>query len=427
MNDHLIHFSNRNVLFEDLKHFLENHREAGEKLAVMLISIDRFRRLNTVFGYQKGDDLLEAFADRLDHISRDKDYIARMGNSEFLLVLPQIMNAGHVTLAAHKIINSLQETFVLDDTEHKVTAHIGISLFPEHADSVSELVQKAEIALMSARNSASIFSIYSEESKELDVSAWDIEGDLEEAIEKDEFELYYQPQISIQTGIVFGAEALIRWKTKGRGYIRPDIFIKIAEKSGQIEAITWWTINRALREVSEWPKTWTPLKVAVNVSAVVLKDVAFVSSVKSALSIWGVSSEQLILEITESALMEDTTSSIITLEELKSLGVGISIDDFGTGYSSMAYFKNIPANEIKIDQSFVFYMLKNEMDQHVVNTIIELAHGFSLKVVAEGVEDVDTYNALKELGCDIAQGFYLAKPMPQTEFIKWVEDYKIQR
>ena len=179
--------------------------------------------------------------------------------------------------------------------------------------------------------------------------------------------------------------------------------------------------------MSEWPKTWTPLKVAVNVSAVVLKDVAFVSSVKSALSIWGVSSEQLILEITESALMEDTTSSIITLEELKSLGVGISIDDFGTGYSSMAYFKNIPANEIKIDQSFVFYMLKNEMDQHVVNTIIELAHGFSLKVVAEGVEDVDTYNALKELGCDIAQGFYLAKPMPQTEFIKWVEDYKIQR
>jgi len=427
MNDHLIHFSNRNVLFEDLKHFLDKHQEAGEKLAIMLVNIDRFRRLNTVFGYQVGDELLEAFAHRLDHISRDKDYIARMGNSEFLLVLPQIMNAGHATLAAHKVLNSLSEPFLLNGTEHKITAHIGISIFPEHADGVSELIQKAEIALMMARNSASTFSIYSDENKQIDVNAWDIEGDLDIALENDEFDLFYQPQISLQTGIVFGAEALIRWKSKDRGYIRPDIFINIAEQSGQIEAITWWTLNRALREVVQWPKAWKPLKVAVNISAVVLKDISFVDSVKSALSIWGVPSEQLTLEITESALMEDTTSSFITLEELKALGVGISIDDFGTGYSSMAYFKNIPANELKIDQSFVFYMMKNAMDQHVVNTVVELAHGFSLKVVAEGVEDEQTYEALKELGCDIAQGFYLARPMPQADFIQWLQDYEIQR
>jgi diguanylate cyclase (GGDEF)-like protein len=427
MNDHLIHFANRSVLFDDLKHFLDRHRDAGETLAIMLINIDRFRRLNTVFGYQVGDELLEVFANRLDNISRDKDYIARMGNSEFLLVLPQIMNAGHATLAAHKILNSLAENFVLQNSEHKITAHIGVSLFPEHANDVSELMQKAEIALMSARNSAQAFAVYTDENKQFDVSAWDIEGDLDAALENDEFELYYQPQISIQTGIVFGAEALIRWNNKQRGFIRPEIFISMAEHSGHINAITWWTLNRALREVLEWPRAWKPLKVAVNVSALILKDIAFVDSVKSALSIWGVPAAQLTLEITESTLMEDTTSSIITLEELKTLGVGISIDDFGTGYSSMAYFKNIPANELKIDQSFVFYMLKNDMDMHVVNTIIELAHGFNLKVVAEGVENKETYVVLKELDCDIAQGFYLAKPMPQAEFIKWLENYEIQR
>jgi len=426
MNDHLIHFSNRNVLFEDLKHFLDKHQQAGEKLAIVLVNIDHFRRLNTVFGYQVGDELLEAFAHRLDHISRDKDYIARMGNSEFLLVLPQIMNTGHATLAAHKILNSLSEPFILNNTEHKISAHIGISIYPENADSVSELIQKAEVALISARNSASTFAIFSEENKQLDVYAWDMEGELDAAIENEEFELYYQPQISLQTGIVFGAEALIRWKNKDRGYVRPDIFIGIAEQSGQIDAITWWTVNRALREINDWPKTWRPLKVAVNISAKILKDVAFVDSIKSALNIWGVSAEQLILEITESALMEDTTTSIITLEELKALGVGISIDDFGTGYSSMAYFKNIPANELKIDQSFIFYMLKNDMDQHVVNTIIELAHGFNLKVVAEGVENQETYEALKQLGCDVVQGFYLAEPMPQTEFIEWLQNYEIE-
>lgn len=427
MNDHQIHFSNRSVLFEDLKHFLDKHREMGEKLAIMLVNIDHFRRLNTVFGYEVGDELLEAFEDRLDQMSRDKDYIIRMGNSEFLLVLPQMMNSGHASLAAHKILNGLSEPFYLNETEHKISVHIGVAIFPDHADNVSALVQKTEIALMSARNSASTFAIYSEDNKQLDINAWDIEGDLDAALENDEFELNYQPQVSIQTGIVFGAEALIRWKSEDRGYIRPDIFIKLAEQSGQIEAITWWVLNRALREVVEWPKAWKPLKVAVNISAVVLKDISFVDSVKSALNIWGVSSEQLVLEITESALMEDTTSSFITLEELKALGVGISIDDFGTGYSSMAYFKNIPANELKIDQSFIFYMLKNEMDQHVVNTVIELAHGFNLRVVAEGIEDQDTFESLKNLGCDVGQGFHIAKPMPQKELINWLQNYEIER
>ena len=192
----------------------------------------------------------------------------------------------------------------------------------------------------------------------------------------------------------------------------------------QIHSITWWTINAALRLIKDWPDTFVPLKVAVNLSAKVLRDPDLVDSVRSALSIWDTEHHRLTLEITESALMEDMSTSFITLDELKSLGVNISIDDFGTGYSSMAYFKYIPANELKIDQSFVRYMLENSMDEHIVKTVIEMAHGFDIDVIAEGVENKETYEALKELGCNIAQGYYLAKPMPQEQFIDWLNHYK---
>jgi len=423
MPDKSLHLKSRAALFENMESFLEEHKKSGDILALLLINIDNFRRLNTVFGYKAGDELLTLFAQRINSFSREKDYIARMGNSEFLLVLPEIKNSGHASLAAHKVLRSLSEPFILDGKEHNISVNIGLSLFPEHSDSVSELIQKAEIALISARNSAEPFVVYSDEKKDITVYAWDIEGELDKAIENDELHLYYQPQISIQTGMLFGAEALLRWKNEERGFIRPDIFIPIAEKSGQIHEITWWTINTALRQVVEWPKPWRPLKVAVNISAKLLNDFSFVDAVRSALSVWEVSPKQLLLEITESALMEDYSRSMIALEELKSIGVGISLDDFGTGYSSMAYFKNIPADELKIDQSFVFHMLSNAMDQHVVNTVIELAHGFNLKVVAEGVENVETLEKLKELNCDIAQGFYVAKAMPQKEFIQWVNKF----
>ena len=223
---------------------------------------------------------------------------------------------------------------------------------------------------------------------------------------------------------MLGAEALIRWNNKTRGYIRPDLFIPIAEKSGQIHDITSWTINTALRLIKDWPNMETPLTVAINISARVLRDHDLVDYIKSALNIWNADPGRLILEITESALMEDITTSFETLDELREVGLNISIDDFGTGYSSMAYFKNIPASELKIDQSFISYMLENAMDQHIVKTIITMAQGFNLKVVAEGIENLRTFNALKELGCDVAQGYYLARPMPQKEFIQWLNNYQ---
>lgn len=424
MSEHPVFIDDRDTFLAKLHSFLQQHHESGNKLALVLVKIHRFRRINMIFGHEGGDQVLAEFIERLRKMCRARDYIARFGNSEFILVLPQIMNEGHAALAATKLHNTLLEPFNIKGKSQTITASIGISIFPDHAGDVSSLIKNAEIALVDARNNPRLFSIYSENIAGKDIYSLDIESELDKAVDNDELSLYFQPQVNIQTGELCGAEALIRWLHPEKGFIRPDIFIPIAEHSGQIHKLTWWTLNTALRLIKQWPDNLSNVKLALNISTKVLKDLTFVDSVKSALKLWNVNSNRLTLEITESALIEDLTTSFITLEELKALGFGISIDDFGTGYSSMAYFKNIPAIELKIDQSFVFYMMENAMDRHIVTTIIGLAHGFDLNVVAEGIENAETFAALKNLGCNIAQGYYLAKPMPQSEFIEWMKQYK---
>lgn len=415
--------ADRRQLFSELEHFIADHRSSKKKLALLLININHFRQINIVYGHQAGDQVLVEFVRRLDDACRDQDFIARMGNSEFVVVLPEIINEGHATLAAHKLLNAVDELFQLDDKRHRVTANMGVALFPDHGHDVLSLVQKAEIALLESRNSSQLYNIYTERPSGNSFNSWAIEVDLQNADEQDEFELFFQPQVCLKSGCIFGAEALIRWNNHDKGYVRPDLFIPVAEKSGQIHDITWWTINAALRMMQEWPTFQRQLAVAVNISPRILRDPGFVESVRSSLNIWGVDPQYLILEITESALMEDTSVSFAALEELKSIGLGISIDDFGTGYSSMSYFKYIPANELKVDQSFVFNMMENRMDQHIVKTIVEMAHGFDLKVVAEGIENKETLQALREFGCDAAQGYHLARPMPQSAFIDWLNSY----
>lgn len=414
----------REKSFDQLGTLINTHKVESKTLALLFIEINHFRQFNIAHGYLNGDRLLQEFYRRLDALSREQDYIARIGNSEFILVLPEVFNEGHASLAAIKVLNSLNEAVDLDHLKINITATIGIALFPQHATDTQDLLKKAEIALTNARKSIQLYSIYSEKPNEVTTNTWDIESELQCAIDEGQFELYFQPQVYLKTGRVFGAEALIRWKNEQRGFIRPDIFIPIAEKSGHILDITIWTINAALWSVKHWPKTESHLKVAVNLSTKVLGETGLLESITNAINIHGLEFNQLTLEITESAMVENVSTSFAALDELKSLGLNISIDDFGTGYSSMAYFKNIPANELKIDQVFVRYMLENPMDKHIVKTLIKMAQGFNLEVVAEGIEDRQTFNSLKELGCDIAQGYYLAKPMPQSDFIDWLENYK---
>ena len=417
---------NRESLIIKLEECIISHRHQSKRFALLLININHFRRFNVSQGYQIADTLLTAFASRLAELSRDQDYIARIGNSEFAMILPEVHNEGHASLAAIKLIGSLNEPFNLDNLKIQATADIGIVVFPDHAEDIENLFRNAELALSDARENRQSFAVYSSQTKTLDSNYWNLESELLDAIEKDQFELYFQPQILLDSREIFGAEALIRWENEDKGFIRPEIFIPFAEQSGQIYEISEWTINSALWLIKIWPQTVKPLKVAVNISTKMLKEPGFVEFVTSAVKIHGVEYGRLTLEITESALVEDMSTSFNVLDEFKSLGINISIDDFGTGYSSMAYFKNIPANELKIDQSFIRYMLDNEMDQHIVKTVIQMAKGFDLTVVAEGIENQETFDALNRLGCDIAQGYHLAKPMPQEEFLTWLNNYSVE-
>jgi diguanylate cyclase (GGDEF)-like protein len=417
---------NRESLIIKLEECIISHKDQSKRFALLLININHFRRFNINQGYQIADTLLTAFSSRLAELSRDQDYIARIGNSEFAMILPEVHNEGHASLAAIKLIGSLNEPFNLDNVKIRATADIGIVVFPDHAEDIKNLFRNAELALSDARESNQSFAVYSSQLKTPDANYWNLESELQDAIDKDQFELYFQPQVSLDSREIFGAEALIRWKNGDKGFIRPDIFIPVAEQSGQIYEITEWTINSALWLITSWPQTAKPLKVAVNISTKMLKEPGFVEFVTSAVRIHSVEYDRLTLEITESALVEDMSASFNILDEFKSLGINISIDDFGTGYSSMAYFKNIPANELKIDQSFISYMLENQMDQHIVKTVIQMAKGFDLTVVAEGIEDQETFDALNRLGCDIAQGYHLAKPMPQEEFLTWLNNYSVE-
>jgi len=417
-------FADRHSMLQKLQQYITGYLAEDKKLAILLIKINNFRQLNIIYGYPSADQFLIEFSQRLRSVCRKQDYIARIGNAEFIMILPEIINEGHVTLAANKILNSLNAPFPLAESQHKITANMGIAIFPDHAVEIISLMQKAELALISSQKSAKSFNIYKPKDQLKYFDSWDIEDELNNAQELDEFQLFFQPQVNLKTGELFGAEALIRWNNKNKGFVRPDIFIPIAEDSGQIDDITWWTINAALRCIRDWPVNEIPLKVAVNLSAKVLNNPELIHSIRSALSIWGTDPELLTLEVTESALMDDMDSSFIVLDELRSFGLNISIDDFGTGYSSMAYFKYIPANELKIDQSFIRYMLENDMDQHIVKTVIDMAHGFDIKVVAEGVENEETLLSLKESGCDIAQGYHIAKPMSQDDFIKWLNNFE---
>ena len=414
----------REAFFNKLEELLQTSKQGADAqpFALLLIRLDQFRKFNAQHGYQSGDLLLNAFSDFLNSTKRPQDYLARIGSADFVLVLEGVGHEGLANLAATKLFEKLKTPLDIPGDKIPVQAHSGIVLYPSHAESVETLLQRAELALDNARRQSRPYLIYQEMENREESEDWGIQYDLYRAIEQDQFELYFQPQVSLQSGVLFGAEALIRWQNGSKGFIRPDIFIPIAEKSGQIAEITEWTLNSALWFIEDWCRQFSPIRVAVNISTRMLDEPDFKDLVRNAVNLHGVDFQHLTLEITESALLEDLASSVALLEDLKRLGVNVSIDDFGTGYSSLAYFKELPANELKIDRSFVQYMLENAMDQHIVKSIIHLADGFNLDVVAEGIEDKESYEYLRQTGCDIAQGYYIAKPMPREEFIHWATD-----
>ncbi len=345
-----------------------------------------------------GDILLKTFAERIQGILKEKDTAARISGSKFALLLTSIMNSGHATLAANKILMILDEPFIMDGKNVNIKASIGIALHPEHANSAEMLFRNSEKALDQAKSSHSNYHIYCKDSDTLVQSNLILEKELKDAIENDELVMHYQPQISLQSQEVCGIEALVRWRHPTNGVIAPDRFISLAESCGLIEPLTLWTLNTTLRHCSPCFENRDDFSVSINLSAALLHEPDLVDLITQAMQIWGTKPDSLMLEVTESAVMINPELSMITLNRLHSAGINISIDDFGTGHSSLAYLKQLPVSEIKIDKSFVMNMNDNQDDKKIVRSILDLGHNFDLKVVAEGIENEQIMSELTRNG-----------------------------
>jgi len=397
--------------------------EKQQSLGLLIVQLENFDRLISAFGYQVGNQLIAALAEKLMSNVRPQDKVVRIGESKFAIIIAPLSNQGILVLAANKLGKIASRPLKIDQKEIKTNLRIGMLTGPEQGRDAETLLQNAETALLAAVSEETDFSIYSPDQHLQASDSLRLDIELELAIKQNDFELYYQPKISTQGFEPCGAEALIRWNNPDRGFVSPEIFIPLADRIGRMEPLTAFVLNSALKQASEWRKD---LSISVNVSAKMLKCSDLVDMVASALKMWDFEPSRLMIEITEGALMDDPEASFELLIRLRELGTKISIDDFGTGYSSLAYFKNIPADELKIDKSFVLNMFDDVGDKKIVRAIIHLSKQFGLEVTAEGVEDERTARILAELECDRLQGYHYSRPLPQKEFIDWLQRFEAQ-
>ena len=425
MNDNILSLRpSRSSLIRYLETYVNAAGDGRQQLALLILRVQRGNELTALYGGRKAEMLMEEVAQRLRGLCREQDRIIRVADFEVAVILQNTLNAGHATLAANKALRLLATPLKFDELEILPVVCIGIAVFPDHALVSERLVQFAETALNDAESNRLPYSAYTEQASDDIAEAWEMEKELDAALANGEFEMHYQPKINLQTGLLAGAEALVRWRSPKRGLVLPDVFIPLVTSSGRLKALTWSTLNMALKHAVEWQQSGMPLTVAVNVSPALLDDESLVSWVADALAIWGTRPHQLTLEITESAVMGNAQASFATIRALRNQGVSVSIDDFGTGYSSLANFRNIPATELKVDKSFVAKLCSSTADASIVQTIVGLARAFKLDVAAEGVEDMETLRMLAAMGVNYAQGYVISRPLPLAEFQGYLRRYR---
>jgi diguanylate cyclase (GGDEF)-like protein len=416
--DALTSLPNRRAFFEHAGEALPEH-PSGDLCAVMVIDLDRFKEVNDTLGHHTGDLLLQAVAMRIREAVRDRDVLARLGGDEFVVLLRDASDQV-AREVAQRIGVALGQRFNVDGATMDIEASIGVALYPDHGTDVNVLLQRADLAMYRAKERHDGFSLYTAELDSDQPGQMSLLGDLRHALEHDELTLHYQPKASLATGQVTHVEALVRWERPGHGLQPPSEFIPLAERTGLIKQLSVSVLDAALRQMRAWSDAGRDLTVAVNLSARNLLEDDLPETVAGLLAAHGVAADRLILEITESAVMSDETHSMEVLVRLSELGVCLSIDDFGTGYSSLSRLRRLPVDEIKIDRSFVAHMDRERGDALIVQSTVELAHNLGLRVVAEGVETDAIWNALGQLGCDYAQGYFLCRPMTAEALCEWL-------
>jgi len=388
----------------------------SEDLAVILIYMHSVQRSCATVGHQRTVELLEDIYLKILEMAGDNGAVERLSDRKFAMLLRGFRNRGHVSLAALKLQRIIGTTTIAEPDGPGLSATIGVVMCPEHGSDPHELLRLAEVAVLDGQRRGAATCFYETESAEQMLLDWDLEQRLADGIEAGDLELHYQPKVCLRTGRIVGAEALMRWREPELGPISPEVFIALAESTGQIVELTHFAIQRACRQLSEWRSSAPALSVAVNVTPTIIQNSEIVDTIESSTSIWGVAPEFLTVEVTENSLMANQAASHRVLTRIRELGARVSIDDFGTGYSSLSYLKDIPADELKIDRSFVMGMLSDAGDRKIVEHTIGLAKSFGLSVVAEGIESAEILEELRRLGCDLAQGYFICKPLPAAEF-----------
>lgn len=396
----------------------------SDSLSVFVVDMSGINKLFARSAKEASMTFLRNVANMLNSVCRKDDKVCRIGESTFSIILDGVNSPVLQQMAAEKIVRLYEAAIGEMDVSFKAGISIGIATYPEHADNAYELILSAKMALEATELKGDPYLIYSQDSVATMSMKWTLQDDLATAVENRALDVVFQPKISIATGRPVGAEALVRWMHKEHGSIPPSVFVPLACDIGVINELTSFVLVTALRYASEWPNIGERWSVSVNLEAQTLEDDEIDDVIASCRSIWGSSSVDLILEITETALVADSKSNFRCLNKLRSMGIGISVDDFGTGYSSLSYFKNIPATELKIDKSFITNMGDCSRNRSLVETIIGLAHRFGLTVVAEGVEYVEELEMLTDMGCDTVQGFYFSEPIPHAELCRWLVDFE---
>ena len=422
LHDGLTGLPNRSQLTDRLRKALRRSSRTLDPVALLVMDLDQFKEINDALGHDHGDRLLIELSHRLEDLLAGTDMVARLGGDEFAVLLTRPGNLEEAGRVAAEIREALEQPFHLGGISLQVNASIGIAVYPDHAVDGETLARRADVAMYTAKRTGGGYAFYAPEHDQSSIRRLSLLGEIRRAIAEDEFVLHFQPSVDLATGDLRGVEALVRWQHPVHGLMPPAEFIELAEVSGTIQALTRWVLERAIETICAWRDEGVVVPVAVNLSVRNLYDLELPAWLDQLLADRGVEASMLILEITESELMDDPLYAMEVLGKLKALGVATSIDDFGTGYSSLAYLKNLPIDELKIDRSFVGTMVTDESDLTIVRSIIDLSHNLGLDVVAEGVEDADTLERLAEMGCDRAQGFFMSRPVPSTDMLAWMAD-----
>ncbi len=420
--DALTGLPNRRLFHDRVGQAILRSRRHGERAAVLIVDIDRFKEVNDTLGHHSGDLMLQEIGRRLRACLRESDTVARLGGDEFGVLAPRVRDAAAAEAIAAGLAAAIAAPMVIDDISLESEASIGITLYPDHGDDMEALLRRADVAMYTAKAESLDFSLYGAERDDAGPHQLGMTGELRRAIEQGELVLHYQPKVSLLTGEVMGVEALVRWQHPERGILGPGAFIPIAEQTSLIRPLTLHVIDRALEQCRRWDNEGHTLSVAVNVSARNLLDPGFADAVAAGLDRWGIYAGRLELEITETALMENHERVIEALRALDRLGVVLAIDDFGVGYSSLSYLKSLPIGVLKIDRSFVMSMCTDPADAMIVRSTVDLGHNLGLRVVAEGIEDEEALTALRALGCGLGQGFHIGRPLPGPALARWLEE-----